>query len=683
MDRFIKKSRLAAMALLLAVLLAIYAVTLYRLQVVDGAAYYAESAGFTSEETVICASRGSLLDRNGKLLVSDRVVYNINISRETLLGEESPNDTVLELVNAARSYGVDYNDSFPMTMSAPFEFSADMTSTQENWLAAYFEFFGSLDPDISATDFISWLRDHYGISYTLSAQDARRIIGIRWELEMRAIINTTDYVFAEDVDKDFVAWVEERGFDSVSVDISTEREYHSDNAAHLLGYIRAMSAEQYQEIYKDLDYPMDAKIGQSGVESAFEEQLHGVDGKMVTYYDQDGAVVDQVITEPAVDGENIYLTIDDDLQGAAQQALSTGIAEINSTRGENVELADAGAVVAVDISTGDVLALASYPTFSLATLEEDIGRLTNDPSAPMYNRATQGTYNPGSTYKMVTALTALREGVITANTTVEDEGKFMKYASVGYTPTCWVYPYRTHGVLNVVGALENSCNYFFFWAADQMDIDPLEETTREFGFGASTGIELGDAVGNVTSREYKRETLGEGWYKADTLITAIGQGHNMFTPVQIANYVATIANGGTLHKLTVLDRVVSSDYSTVLEEREPEVLNTIEDSENYFSLLQQGMIAVAETGTASSVFSDYPVPVAAKTGTVQSDTAEMNTGVFVCYAPADDPQIAIAVVVEHGGSGSALTQIAKDVLDQYFADDSFDTATQADDTLVK
>ena len=680
MDRFIKNSRLVTLAVILAALLTIYIITIYRLQVIEGQAYYESSVGSSSYEVDIHAARGSILDRNGKLLVSDRAVYNINISRGQLLDQEDPNQIILDLTGAAKEYGIEYNDSLPVTASAPFQFKAVQSSTQENWMQTYYEYF-NLDTEISATDLVSWMRDHYGISYTLPAVDARRVMGVRWELEMRAIINTTDYVFAEDVSTDFVAYVEERSLPSVSVETTSEREYHTEYAAHLLGNVGAMSREQYDNKYKELGYPLDAQVGQTGVEAAFEEELRGTDGSAIVYKDGEGAVTNVVVEEQAQAGSNIYLTIDIDLQAQVERALASGIAQLNATREEDEELADAGAVVVRDVNSGDVIALASYPTFNLATYGEDFTELNQNETRPLYNRATQGTYNPGSTFKMVTALTALREGVITADTKVEDLIWFDKYADVGYRPRCWSWV--SHGVLDVVGAIENSCNYFFFWAADQMDIDPIAETAREFGFGSPTGIEIGDVSGNLATREYKQEALGEGWWKADTLITAIGQGHNMFTPIQIANYIAAIANGGTVYKTTVLDRVVSPDYSYTMEEGETSVLNTIEDPEGYFDLLQKGMRAVAATGTASSVFGNYPVPVAAKTGTVQSDTDEINSGVFVCYAPADDPEIAISVVVEHGGSGSALTDIARQVLDQYFETAPSSGGFVSDDTLVR
>ncbi|MGM9522449.1 MAG: penicillin-binding transpeptidase domain-containing protein [Oscillospiraceae bacterium] len=681
MERIIKSSRLVILAVILSVLLIIYGFTLYKLQIIEGNKYLEDSVGSYSTTQTIHAARGSILDRNGKLLVSDRTVYNVNISRTALLKQDDPNGLLLRLIQAAQAYDIDYNDTFPVTISAPFDYLAGATSSQQERLKAYFEYF-DLDPDISASDLISWMRSHYGIDYTVTAEDARRIIGVRYELELRVIINTTDYIFAEDVSTDFITYISEQNFPSVTVETTSERQYHTTYAAHLLGYVRSMSLDEYNDVYKALGYPYNALVGKDGVEYAFEEYLHGTDGTRTTYRDSSGAVTN-VEETPAQAGSNVYLTIDIDLQAKAEDALASTIALINSERTrEDDEKAEGGAVVMLDVKSGDVLALASYPTYNLSTLSRDISSLITDESRPMWNRATQGAYNPGSTFKMVTALAGLRLGLITRWTQVRDEGIFTKYPS--YQPRCWIWPNGTHGLLDVVGAIENSCNYFFYWLSDQMDIDDIAAVAREFGFGASTGIEIGDSAGKLATREYKMEVTGEtGWWKADTLITAIGQGLNEFTPIQIANYIATIANGGTLYSTSVLKYITSSDYSDIILEEEPEVLSTISDEEGYISTLQEGMRAVASTGTASSVFADYPIPVAAKTGTTQSDTAATNTGVFVCYAPADDPEVAIAVVVEKGGSGSALTAVAKELLDVYFESSEVIENVQTDNSSVK
>lgn len=676
----------------MATLLTIYGLTLYKLQIIEGRRYLEDSTGASSASSTIYAARGSIYDRNGVLLVSDRIVYNVTLDRETLLDQEDPNSIILRLIDAARDCSVSYNDSFPVTMSAPFSYLAAQTDSQESRLEQYFEYFSrQLDPDISAPDFIAWLRDHYKIDYTVTAEDARRIIGIRYELELRAIINTTDYVFAQDVSTEFISVISQLDLPSVEIITTSERQYHTTYAAHLLGNVAAMSSTEYNEVYKELGYPYNSTVGKSGVEYAFESYLHGVEGERTVYTDVSGAVTD-VEETPAQAGGNVYLTIDIGLQAQAENSLASTIAAMNQERlakaaekddGEEPELAEGGAVVVLDVNSGDVLALASYPTFNLSTYSQNFSALNTDETRPLFNRATQGMYNPGSTFKMVTALAGLREGIITRWTQVEDKGIYTAYE--GYQPRCWIYATgQTHGVLDVVGAIENSCNYFFYWVSDQMDIDQIADAAREFGFGSPTGIEIGDTAGHLATREYKMEVTGEtGWWKADTLITSIGQGLNEFSPLQIANYIAAIANGGTLYSTSILRYITDYDYSNVLLDKEPSVLNAIDDPEGYISILQEGMRAVASTGTAASVLSDYPVPVAAKTGTVQSDNAAMNTGVFVCYAPADDPEIAIAVVVEKGGSGSALIDIARDLLDVYFAPGLEEGSVQSDNTSVK
>jgi penicillin-binding protein 2 len=299
--------------------------------------------------------------------------------------------------------------------------------------------------------------------------------------------------------------------------------------------------------------------------------------------------------------------------------------------------------------------------------------LSSDPNLPMFNRAAQGRYNPGSTFKMVTALAALRHGTIGRYSPVDDVGKYDRYET--YQPVCWYYTEtgRGHGVLDVVQALERSCNYFFIYVGDRVNgggesgAEALAQMARELGLGQSTGLEIPESAGVLATPAYKREVLNDGWWRADTLMTSFGQGHNLFTPVQLANYAATIANGGTLHSLTLLRRIKSADMSELLYSHEPEVRSVIPETE-YIRIIQEGMRAVAGSryGTAYREFGDYPIRIAAKTGTVQSETSEINNGVFVCYAPATNPEIAISIVIEKGGSGSAIMGIAKTILDYYF-----------------
>lgn len=712
MEKYIKPSRIVVMALLMALMLTVYILTLYRIESLDAGAILDEAEDLTATTSVIRAARGSFLDRNGTLLVSDREVHDVTIDRKTLLRESDPNNTVLTLISAARQFGVSYQDNFPVTGTAPFEFDAYASASQKSRMTIYYNYFQNtlnayfdrkLDYEaenagLTATELISWMRVHYGISYTVPAEDARRIIGVRWELEIQAIAGTSEYIFARDVPDDFLSFVSEQDLPSVVIGTRSEREYHTPYAAHLLGTVGAMSREQYDSKYKELGYPLDSQVGLTGAEAAFEEYLHGIEGSQTVYRDSTGAIANVEVTSPAIAGDNVFLSIDIDLQAATEAALESTIVEMNNERiakameetpsyqrYEEPELARGGAAVMLDVNTGEVLVMASYPTFDLSTYYENYAKLSTDTlNAPLVNRALTGTYNPGSTFKMVSAYAALTSGTITPYTSINCEGRFLEYENVNYTPSCWIWPTGTHGYLDVVGALENSCNYFFYTVADKMGITQFAETARLFGFGEHSGIEIDDAVGRVASRELKRELLNEGWWAADTLMSAIGQGLNEFTPIQMADYVSTIANGGTLYNATILRSVSSFNYSDVILRQEPSVRRVIEDQSGYIPFLQQGMRAVAKTGTASSALADYPIPVAAKTGTVQRETSSINDGVFVCYAPADDPEIAIAVVVQKGGSGAALISIARNMMDAYFSDSTYTTqSTATENSLLK
>ena len=683
MQKMYKPIRVGVLFTLIAVLLTIYVSALYKMQLYDAGPAVAKlyPQRTYSRTVTLPSSRGNIYDRNGVLLASGRPSYNITLNRTALLYDPARNDVIQELVYTTMDENVQYTDTFPITRGAPFTYISDMTAEQRRRLDEYFKEF-NLDPDISASDLLAKMRSHYGIDYTVSIADARLIIGVRYELEIRAIIGTlAPYIFASDVTPEFVALIEERGLTGVFVETVYIREYHTTYAAHLLGYIRPMSPAQVEIYYKELGYPMDALVGQTGAEAAFEELLHGVDGRQVITMSDTGTVTRVVTLQEPEPGEHIYLTIDIDFQMMVEHALSAHIDILNADREEESDRITGGAVVVTDVRTGEILAAASYPTFNPITLSRDFPRLDSDPSRPMWNRATQGGYNPGSTFKMVTAFAGLRHGVITRYFPIDDLGVYSVLGDTGntYRPTCWYYQLNSvgHGPLDVVQALEQSCNYFFMSVADRLEgggpdgAEALASIAREFGLGRTTGLEISENPGRLATPEFKREVLNDGWWRADTVMTGFGQGHNQFTPVQLANYAATIANGGTLHSLTILRRIKSADFSELLYTHEPEVLNVIEETE-YIEILQEGMRAVARgnRGTARLTFSDYPVRVAAKTGTVQQETSDINNGVFVCYAPADDPQIAISVVIEKGGSGSAVMDVARMIFDYYFRTES-------------
>jgi penicillin-binding protein 2 len=662
---------MALLFVMMGALIAVYVTTLYKIQIYDTGASAAEPGlpvAAQTDKVSLPAQRGSILDRNGTLLVSNRPAYSVALSRGPLLsaGKTYGNGIIRELVYTAEAYGVSYYDTLPITRGAPFEYIVDMSDSQRIMLDKYFDYF-SLERGISASDLVSWMRDHYELDYTTGIADARLIIGIRYELEIRHIppANMAPYVFADDVGVDFIAVIRERAYPGVSTNTASVREYHTPYAAHILGNTGKLGKDDIEK-FTALGYPLDAVVGKSGAEAGFEQYLHGVDGEKSVATASNGTVLRSSVISVPEPGGNVYLSIDIGLQGYAENELAKFINTINTERTEESKVVG-GAVVVTGVKTGEIQAMASYPTYDLSSYRRNITALNNDPSRPLFDRATQGIYNPGSTFKMATALAGLRTGTITRWTQINDTGRYERYDT--FRPYCWIYPQSNqgHGLLNVVEALRDSCNYFFFQVGDYADIEAITRAATDFGLGVSTGIEIPEKTGTLATREYVRNVLGIPWVSGDTLLASIGQGHNMFTPLQMAGYAATIANGGTRHAMTILSKVKNADYSSNIVTQMPRTLGVIAEGD-YIDILQEGMRAAAQYGTAAPVFKDFRVRTAAKTGTVQIETSEVNNGIFVCYAPADDPEIAISVVIEKGGSGSAVMEIARTLLDYYYRD---------------
>ena len=685
------------MILLLAVLVGIYSVVLYRLQIIDGAAYYESSQNSIVTRSVVKAARGNILDRYGRTLVSNRTCNNLVIDTDELFARDDPNAVILELVTAVRESGNKYTDTLPIT-DAPFEYVENMSDLQRTVLNGFIKNANevnraNLGDNPTAVELMAYIRKRYTIDDSYDAEQTRMIAGIRYELNTHYIIPTSPYIFCQDVSVDLISKLLEQNMPGVDVEVSYIREYNTIFASHLLGYVGQMDASEY-EIYKDMGYPMDAEVGKEGVEKAFEQYLHGVDGEAAITTTATGTVTNIVYTKEPEPGNHIYLTMDIGLQEAAEQALANGIANLNAEReksnAEKVmygdpskveELIPGGALVAIDIKSGEPLCMANFPTYNLSTFFDDYNDLLVDERKPLMNRALQGLYAPGSTFKMVTALAALEEGVVAVNTTIHDDLVFAKYDD--YKPRCWIYGKGSHGDVNVTSAIEHSCNYYFYTVGDFLNIGLLSQYAFKFGLGVITGIELPEATGIMSTREYKEETFDTPWYDGDTLQASIGQSFSRFSPLQIAHYVATFAADGTRYGTSVLKTVRSYDFSDKLLTRQPQVLGEVGGEPEYYDAIKQGMLAVARTGTAMEIFRDYPYQVAAKTGTAQMGEDVMNNAVFVCYAPYDDPQIAIALVVEKGGAGSAVGTIARDVLDYYFNFASSTVALETENILLK
>ena len=657
---------------LIVLLMGVFAATIYKMQLQTEATGAAEGNTYTYA-TRVKAARGNILDRNGKVLVTNRASYDLMLTNYVLFNGDDPNGSLLELAETLQELGVEQTDHLPVSSDRPYSY--DMESLSETW-RGYFKTYlreNGWDGDISAENLMREMRDNYNFPDEWTDEQVRLVAGMRYELSLRYIVNIDAYRPATDLTAEQMGTVSELDIPGLTVEPTAVREYATPYAAHILGRTGPMDADEY-EYYKDLGYAMDAQVGKEGLEQAFEEQLHGVDGTRLTKVDQDGNVLEQYYDTTPQAGDNVYLTIDIDLQQAAEEALEDLILDLreNGVDGEEEgKDAEGGAMVVMDVNTGEVLASASYPTYDPATYSQDFNELLQTEYSPLLNRVLQLTYFPGSIYKMITAIAAVDYGGIGRYYEIRDKGVYTYYDS--FQPKCHIYTSSgtTHGVVNMMQALSVSCNYYFYEVGRLTGIDAIDAVAAAFGLGEKTGVELPEEAGQRANPQTKKELYPDDpvsgdWYGADTLQAAIGQSENKFTPIQLASYISTLANGGTRYQATFLSKVVSSDYKQVLEEQTAQVLGQVEYSEQAHLTVEEGMRMAAQTGTASAHLRDYPVPVSAKTGTAQHGGEGSDHASFACYAPSDDAQIAIVIYVEKGAQGGNLGKAARAVLDVYF-----------------
>lgn len=711
MKKLVSTGRLFAFGLLVVALLALCVGTLYKLQIIEGAAYYEESQNKRGSEQTVTAARGNILDRYGRVLVSNRECYNLKISDKRLFSDEveDPNAVILQMINMVEAAGDKYTDDLPITKEPPFEYT-NMTDIQRMLLNAYLKDKG-LDEDTTAVELMSYFRTRYDIAGSYNAEEMRKIASVRYAVNVRYAINTNPYVFVEDASIDLISDLMGVVGNVVEVETSYIREYNTQYAAHILGYVQAMSdadMEKYRPGKENSTYDYDTKVGKDGVELAFENWLHGTNGKATVERTASGTVTSTIYTEDPVPGNHVYLTIDIQLQEAVERILETGIQTLQLKRDEDNlkavsegrtddvrEDIQGGAIVVVDIKTGEPLAIASYPTYNLSTLLEDYDEISSTEYDPLFNRALLGAYAPGSTFKPCTAIAGLSENIINTETQILCDGVFTKYSDQGYAPECWIYTqdHLTHGNDNVTEALKDSCNIFFYTMADNLGIRKLMEYAKDFGLGESTGIELVETTGNMANPDNHLTYDVDEWVDGDTVQTGIGQSDSLFTPLQLAEYCAAIANGGTRHSAALLKSVRSFDYSRQLYQKDTEALSTVETADYNWAAVQRGMYLMANDISSSSLtvyyalgnysYNGVSLPVAAKTGTSQLGEDKTNNAIFMCYAPFDDPQIAISIVVERGQAGANLSSMARNVLDAYFGLGDKSSTADSEYTLLK
>ena len=684
----ITRGRARFLLIIFLVTMCIFALRTYDLQLIQNDGTVSNLKTFTIY-TRVKAARGDILDCNGNKLVTNRASYDLTLNHYVLLSANGTNDYLLKMVKLCQEMDIEYIDHFPVSKTAPFSYTLnEYSTTWRGYFQKYLPSKGNLDSDITAPLLMKKLRSIYRIPETWSDEDARAVIGLRYEMDLRRdLTNLPIYVFIEDASTEALSAMLELNIPGLNTEASTVREYSTKYAAHILGYCSAMTPEQweYYKTQKDENgknlYEMDALVGQTGLVASFESYLHGVDGLRKDVVAVDGTLISQSYIVMPQAGQNVELTIDLNLQMAAEDSLAKLIEDLRASavEGKEVDGADAegGAVVVMNVKTGEVLACASYPTYDLSTFLQDYNNILQTPYAPLFNRALQGEYPPGSTYKMSMVVAAINSQKFGKYTQIRDKGVFEVN---GFTANClkWTQSHQTHGSITAMEALKVSCNYYFYDVANQLSIEIIDATAKGLGLGEHTGIELGEKIGYRANAENKAAMYtGENayWYPADQVMAGIGQSINKFTPMQLCVYTCTLANQGTRFKATFLNRVVSSDYRQLILDNEPVILSQMQISQEAFEAYTEGMRLVALEGTAQRLFKNYPVAIAAKTGTAQHGSGGSDHGAFVCYGPFEDPEIAVVVYGEKAGHGTTVAQIAKEVLDVYFGIDEVGDVT--------
>lgn len=692
--------------LLLLVLLVLggYLTVMFNVQIVHGADYRRQSVSQIVRSTTVEAARGDITDRNGNLMVGNRQTYTLTFDPSLLPDGADQNEAILRLIQLCEENNIPCTDNVPLSKTAPFTY-VTVTDTQQrlfdryltdtlqpylekelkkrkNALAAAAEkpkkaepvaedpFLDDPDLDVenlTAPQLMEAMRRSFKIDDSVSDADARKIVSVRWELALRSTYATASYVLADDVDINLITLVKDGDYYGADINLASARQYETTAAAHLLGYVGAIDPDEYSEL-KDQGYSINAVIGKSGVEAAFEEYLHGTGGRRISNTNDEGKVTSELYTQEPQPGDTVELTIDLPFQEQVEQLLADRVDRMTAEDG----VARGAAAAVVQVGTGDVLALASYPTYDLATFRKNYTELSSDPSSPLLNRATMGLYPPGSTLKPLTAIAALEEGVTTTGERLNDSGRWI-YPGTSMGPYCWKR--SGHGRLNVTGAISNSCNYYFAEMGYRLGMDNLQEYLTAFGLGEHTGIETGDAAGTLPENPPGEDQAP--W-------AAFGQSNQLYTPLQLASYIATLAGGGAYYEPHLLKSVRSYDNSELVyssENAAPD--HTIDIDPAHLNAVLKGMLGYTQPGgQVHAYFKDCVVSAGAKTGTAQLGSNKKNNGVFVCFAPYDDPEIAIALVIEKGDAGANLAETAVGILNAYFTEDQIAATIVGENQLL-
>ncbi len=673
------KLRFNVLTILIYIVGIILIARLFTLQIIHGEEYKEQSNTRLTRESTIEAARGNFLDRTGVELVTSKMEFSLEMYKSKV-DTENLNKAILNMIHVLEKNECSYSDTFPIKID-PFEYTIE-NEALINWKKN-----NNLDDDITAEQAFYKFKNKYKIENTDDIQEIRKIITIRYLISQKGYSSTKSVTIAENIPNKAVAEFSESSEKFAGINIVTKpvREYTSGNlASHILGYASRIDPDEYEK--RKSNYSQNDIIGKTGIEAVFEEYLKGKNGTKQIDMAVDGTTTAEYIAKEAVAGSDIVLTIDANLQKITEDALVSNIQKIASGDFGKAYDAKAGAAVVMNVNTGEVLAMASYPDYTPADFvggisNENWAKYRDNTSKPLVNKAMQNSYSPGSTFKMVTAIAGLESNTINLSTKINDTGIYKKYRD--FQPRCWIYTdyHIGHGYLDVSGAIEKSCNYFFYETADKMGIENLVKYAKYFGLGNKTGIELpSETAGALASKETwsKLHPQNEPWGPGQVLQAAIGQSDNEFSPLQMARYISMLANGGQKVDVSIVKTIRNADGSEVSREEINQFINkklgleqdnteNLEINQNYLKAVLEGMKSVTSdtSGTAYIRFKDFDITVGGKTGSAEAPNNQVHAW-FVGFAPFEDPEIAIVVMVENGGHGNYTAEVVRNIMAEYF-----------------
>ena len=651
-------------------------VQLFNLQIVKGKDYREQSNTRLSRESILYAARGDIVDQSGNKLATTKAGYVLKIYK-TKINEDTLNNTLLKIATVLEQNGDSYIDNLPINVE-PFEFTVS-EEAQTKWKQQ-----NNIEESKTVEECFNILKEKYKINED-NVQNVRKIMNFRYIIAKEGYSSTKTVDLAIDISQNSVAVFNERNDDFPGISIQTQalRNYLSGSlASHILGYVGKIDGDELRE---NEGYSLNDRIGKTGIEYIFEPYLKGKDGIKQIDMAVDGTVTGEYVVEEAIAGNSVILTIDGNLQKVTENALKNNIEKIRNGGYGTAYPAEAGAVVVMNVKTGEILAMASYPDFEPQLFVDGITNekyneyISEEANSPFLNRTISSVYAPGSTFKMVTALAALETGAVTTTEKINDIGIY-RYTS-DYQPKCWIYKSygRGHGYLNVTDAIKHSCNYFFYELGNRIGIDTLARYSKALGLGDKTGVELlGEVAGTISSKETSKQK-GQTFTGGNTLQAAIGQHDNSFTPIEMAKYISVIANGGNNIDVTILKGIMDVNGNTIskqelnafIENRLGITKQTpieLDFNKDNLNAILEGMRGVTSEsgGTAYSYFKDFNIEVGGKTGSAQTGIENKTNAWFVGFAPFDNPEIAVVVLVENGGSGGYTAEVARDIIAEYF-----------------